>query len=77
MKRYWLFGGEYYYAKGGMNDLQTMSDDFMALKAEAEVEYSEGNLDWWHITDIESLRTEARSEHQAHGVRSDDNVPYK
>ena len=61
MKRYWLFGGENYYAKGGMHDFIIDLDELERLKKQASQLYNtilprEENVDWWHIIDSESGR---------------------
>ena len=76
MKRYWLFGGENYYACGGMNDFRLMSDDLEALKDEAsDLATRVVDMDWWHILDIESFHIVGRSENQAFGVEENHFVP--
>lgn len=47
IKRYWLFGGEYYYPNGGMADFKGDFDSaIQAEKYAAKKEY-----DWFHIFD--------------------------
>ena len=74
-KRYWLFGGECYYATGGVHDRQGMYDTIADAVAEGKrqqaAEWS-GRLhdvyEWWHVVDITTGEIVAGSESQAYGA---------
>lgn len=71
--KYLLFGGEFYYAKGGFHDFIISSDDLGTLieparkTAEDTVCHFE-SLDWWHIVDSETGKIVAGTESQAYGA---------
>ena len=49
MNRHWLFGGEQYYACGGMHDLIGTYPSIDSAKAAAAEAEREGKLEWWQI----------------------------
>jgi hypothetical protein len=58
MKRYWLFGGESYYARGGMRDLIGSYDTeaeakaaFDSAKANGAIDLRGTDIGWWQIFD--------------------------
>ncbi len=66
-KRYWLFGGECYYAAGGWHDRRGMYDTI----AEAVAEGCDGPFsvfEWWHVVDIATGEIVAGSALQAYGA---------
>lgn len=69
MKRYWLFGGDVYYASGGMYDFR---GTYATLEAAIEAGKHELDkilgLDWFHVWDVETETIVARTERQAHGA---------
>ena len=74
-KRYWLFGGDDYYATGGVHDRRGMYDAITEAVAEGKrqqtAEWS-GRLfdayEWWHVVDITTGVIVAGSEDQAYGA---------
>jgi len=67
MKRYLLFGGDCYYAVGGMHDALKACDTIEQAVAESNSRYpvhdDSGNIEshvpryeWWHILDMETGR---------------------
>lgn len=62
MKRYWLFGGETYYARGGMWDFIIDSNDIDDLYV-ASLGY-----DWFHIYDSHDKRMTVMTPDQAHSA---------
>ena len=62
--RYLLFGGEFFYAKGGARDIKHASNSVDRLKEEAE---SDGDLLWWHIFDTKTGLVIDGTTQQAHG----------
>ena len=74
-KRYWLFGGECYYATGGVHDRHGMYDTIADAVAEGKrqqtTEWSGWLYDvheWWHVVDITTGEIVAGSEDQAYGA---------
>lgn len=68
--RYVLFGGDTYYAQGGIHDYLGESESLDSLK-DSEVLKNWGRrdgLDWWHIYDIQERRIVAGTTQQAHGA---------
>jgi hypothetical protein len=58
MKRYWLFGGDCYYARGGMCDLIGSFDTeaeakeaFDSAKANGAIGLDPSDISWWQIFD--------------------------
>ena len=58
-KRYWLFGGECYYAAGGWHDRRGMYDTIAEAVTEGKrqqiAEWCNGPFavyEWWHVVDI-------------------------
>ena len=74
MNRYWLFGGENYYAKGGMHDFIVDLDELERLKEQASFLHRNTilphgyEIEWWHIVDIENIRVVAGTMAQAWGA---------
>ena len=54
MNWHWLFGGEQFYASGGMNDLLGMYPTLDAAKAAATEAMQSEKIEWWHIADARS-----------------------
>ena len=52
--RYILFGGQYFYAKGGGNDAIAINNSIDLLQAEALVLKEEESIQWWHIYDTQT-----------------------
>ena len=74
-KRYWLFGGECYYATGGVHDRQGMYGTIAEAVAEGKrqqtSEWSDrlfAVYEWWHVVDITTGEIVAGSESQAYGA---------
>lgn len=71
---YLLFGGQFYYARGGCHDYLACSDDLDQLvkvaKHIADITASKiYSIDWWHIVDSSNpVAIVAKSQDQAHGV---------
>ena len=68
--RYLLFGGEIYYAQGGMNDYLGGAESLDNLK-DSEVLKNWGRqdgLDWWHIYDTQESCFVAGTTQQAHAA---------
>lgn len=66
--RYILFGGPFYYASGGANDLIASGDDPAELM-ELAWRYRKGTrdeLDWWHIYDTVEQEIVVGTQAQAH-----------
>ena len=51
MNRHWLFGGEQYYACGGMHDLIGRYPSLGSATAAAVEAERLGRVEWWHIVD--------------------------
>ena len=70
MNNFMLFGGEFYYAKGGLNDwlgtFNSLEEAFEYKKIQYP-EYTYRELDWYQVFDKTSMEIVARSEHYAHG----------
>ncbi len=74
-KRYWLFGGDDYYATGGVHDRRGMYGTIAEAVAEGKrqqiAEWS-GRLfdayEWWHVVDITTGAIVAGSKDQAYGA---------
>jgi len=62
--RYFLFGGDTYYAEGGAHDFigygKKLDDLFDSAKRL--------DVDWFHILDTETLKIVCASKEQAHGA---------
>ncbi len=72
MSQFMLFGGEFYYAKGGLNDwLGTFNSLEEALEYKKIHFPGHSALDWFQVFDKESLEIVARSESYAHGADDD------
>lgn len=65
MKRFWLFAGECYYAKGGLNDFV---DWFDSLE-EALASFEKTDDEWYQVMDINCHQCVARSSCLPHGGR--------
>jgi len=59
---HWLFGGQQYYASGGVNDLLGMYPTLEAAKAAATEAMQAERIEWWHICDARSGIVVLRSE---------------
>jgi len=65
---HWLFGGQQYYASGGMNDLVGIYPTLDAAKAAAAEAMQSGQIEWWHIVAARSAGVVVlRSETQPYG----------
>lgn len=64
---HWLFGGEVYYASGGMNDLIGMYPTLVAAKAAATEAVQSERVEWWQIVDARSGVVVLRSETKPYG----------
>jgi hypothetical protein len=74
-KRYWLFGGECYYAAGGWDDRRGMYDTIAEAVAEGKRQRGFASstrlqdvYEWWHVVDIATGEIVAGSALQAHGA---------
>lgn len=63
MKKYGLFGGDFYYAQGGMNDFRGSFDTLDEAVSEGENMLT----DWFHVYDMETLKRVAQSEYAPFG----------
>lgn len=54
MKRYWLFGGEVYYAAGGMYDFMASFDTKEEAVLEASKHVASSTIQWWHVYDTQT-----------------------
>lgn len=67
MKQYLLFGGDIYYASGGMHDFRGSFATIDEARARIDKRIEQADpLDWWHIYDIETMKIVARSSAQAY-----------
>ena len=64
---HWLFGGQCYYAAGGMNDLIGMYPTLDAAKAAAAEAVASERVEWWQIVDATSGVVVLRSECKPYG----------
>jgi hypothetical protein len=55
--RYWLFGGDCYYASGGMHD-------FRGAFASIDLAKQQAFFEWWHVWDVVENKCVASSERQ-------------
>jgi hypothetical protein len=62
--RYFLFGGDTYYACGGAHDLISCGQNLQAL----EVMGRASDVNWWHVFDSHSQEIVCQSEDQAYGA---------
>jgi len=71
MKRYLLFAGHCYYARGGCHDFIGSFDttEQATERAIAEEAKTSGgpSIDWWHVLDRDAMTIMASSEVQAFG----------
>lgn len=51
MKRYWVFGGEQYYADGGMYDFRQSFETLEQAEQHATELYANEAIEWWHVFD--------------------------
>ncbi len=79
MKRFWLFGGEYYYARGGMHDLIDTFDDVDSAVAEGNTKRLRGSIEWWHVFDRATGDIIYATKDQAYGAIDlpDEHLPVK
>ena len=69
LARFLLFGGEEYYARGGMHDFLSSHDTPLdALMEAGRLEKNEDGIEWWHVYDCERGKCCGSSEFQAHGA---------
>lgn len=62
---YYLFGGDFCYASGGVNDFIVKAQDLDALTMLAVYRSTEHEIDWWHIVN-ENMEIICGTEVQAH-----------
>lgn len=67
MNRHWLFGGQQYYACGGMHDLIGIYPSIDSAKAAATEAEQQGRVEWWHIVVASSGVIVAQSEFLPYG----------
>lgn len=60
--KYMLFAGEFYYAKGGVQDYIASSDDLTQLEDRALEGY-----EWFHIIEVSTMTIVSATTTQAHG----------
>ena len=65
MQRYILFGGQSYYACGGLHDYQGGFNTKAAAVSWAE---SDEDFEWWHVLDRETMLCVAESPYQGYGA---------
>jgi len=66
VKRYWLFGGECYYAAGGWHDRHGTYDTIAEAVTEGARLFAV--YEWWHVVDSMTGEIVAGSESQAYGA---------
>lgn len=54
MKKYLLFSGESYYARGGWYDFAGTYDTIGAAKAAGKKKMMDDNMDWFHVVNSET-----------------------
>ena len=65
--RYILFGGPFYYASGGANDLIAWGDDLAELvEVACHRKGTFDELDWWHVYDTVEHEIVVGTQAQAH-----------
>jgi len=62
MNRHWLFGGEQYYACGGVHDLIGKYPSIDSARAAAVEAEQQGRVEWWQIVVASSGVIVAQSE---------------
>lgn len=69
--RFLLFGGVFYYAKGGAHDFHGAFNELAEAEAEAAILYDDEHYDveWWHVYDTHTGRIVAGTNTQALGAR--------
>ncbi len=73
LPKFALFGGQEYYASGGMCDLVSTHETLDEAIAEANRRCNDRypcDFEWWQVVDIERFRVVAKSAYGAYG--SDD-----
>ena len=68
MKRYMLFTGEEYYAKGGMHDFVMSDNNPKELSNYAKEKIEKDLIDWWHIYDTKECKIIEKSKDQSYGA---------
>jgi hypothetical protein len=78
VKQFWLFGGESYYATGGMNDFiadfESLYDAIVdAEKRESSIQTydtikTRDYVEWWHVVDVTSGKIVKESECDPYGA---------
>ena len=74
MKRYWLFGGEDYYACGGFHDYRGAFDSVDEAVQDALTrplfykQIMRGPVAWFHVFDSETQAIVAKSDFEAFGA---------
>ena len=66
MKKFLVFGGEHYYARGGWQDLKGECD---TLDEAVAIGRLKGN-DWWHVVNTETRAIVTGSLSQSYGGNS-------
>ena len=64
---HWLFGGQQYYAAGGVNDLLGIYPSLASAKAAATEAMQSERIEWWHIVDARSGKVVMQSECKPYG----------
>lgn len=73
MRRFWLFGGDFYYAAGGMHDFRGSFDTvedamkYVLVNPMRRTHPQYGPAEWWHVFDSDSKSIAAQSMQQAFG----------
>lgn len=68
MNRYMVFGGDYYYAQGGMNDYIGETNYISLALAEGLSFLKSGSFRWVHIYDTEKRKIIAGTVSQSHNT---------
>lgn len=72
MPRFMLFAGNTYYPSGGAEDLIALSDNQEELVTEGLLRVFDpldGDLDWWHVYDMEARQVVAFGDNGLYGSR--------
>lgn len=82
-KRFSIFGGQFYYARGGFNDLVGNADTLDIALIEVETlmgrRYESETppyVEWWQIVDMTTGEIVKASPHTPHGGDDDHALPY-
>lgn len=72
-ERYWLFAGDNYYSRGGINDFKFSANDIGDCRAEFYRLYKENKAEWYQIFDTVKLKVVEQSKIQGYG--NNDSAP--